>query len=62
MPGDKKLKAILFRWTEKMDRDVKIYAFYMVSSSECGYILTEGYFADSVKALGIGSLRVSFYL
>jgi hypothetical protein len=24
--------------------------------------LTEGYFADSVKALGIGSLRVSFYL
>jgi hypothetical protein len=56
--GIKKLKANLFRWTEKwigVRKDLTL--FYMVSSLVNVDILTEGYFADSVKALGIEEFK-----
>lgn len=53
-----KLKANLARWTEKWVRVRKdLTFFYVVSSFANVDILTEGYFADSLKALGIEEFK-----
>ena len=53
-----KLKANLVRWTEKWIRVRKdLTFFYVVSSLANVDILTEGYFADSLKALGIEEFK-----
>lgn len=52
------LKANLVRWTEKWIRVRKdLTFFYVVSSLANVDILTEGYFADSLKALGIEEFK-----
>lgn len=53
-----KLKGNLVRWTEKWIRVRKdLTFFYVVSSLVNVDILTEGYFADSLKALGIEEFK-----
>ena len=53
-----KLKGNLMRWTEKWIRVRKdLTFFYVVSSFANIDILTEGYFADSLKALGIEEFK-----
>ena len=53
-----KLKINLVRWTEKWIRVRKdLTFFYVVSSLANVDILTEGYFADSLKALGIEEFK-----
>ena len=53
-----KLKGNLMRWTEKWVRVRKdLTFFYVVSSFVNVDILTEGYFADSLKALGIEEFK-----
>lgn len=53
-----KLKGNLVRWTEKWIRVRKdLTFFYVVSSFVNVDILTEGYFADSLKALGIEEFK-----
>lgn len=53
-----KLKGNLVRWTEKWIRVRKdLTFFYVVSSLANVDILTEGYFADSLKALGIEEFK-----
>ena len=52
------LKANLVRWTERWIRVRKdLTFFYVVSSLANVDILTEGYFADSLKALGIEEFK-----
>jgi hypothetical protein len=52
------LKANLVRWTEKWIRVRKdLTFFYVVSSFVNVDILTEGYFADSLKALGVEEFK-----
>lgn len=53
-----KLQGNLLRWTEKWVRVRKdLTFFYIVSSFVNVDILTEGYFADSLKALGIEEFK-----
>ncbi|OJX55551.1 MAG: hypothetical protein BGO88_04875 [Flavobacterium sp. 38-13] len=53
-----KLKSNLGRWTEKWIRVRKdLTFFYVVSSLVNVDILTEGYFSDSLKALGIEEFK-----
>lgn len=53
-----KLQANLVRWTEKWIRARKdLTFFYVVSSFVNVDILTEGYFRDSLKALGIEEFK-----
>lgn len=53
-----KLKGNLMRWTEKWIRVRKDSTFFYVVSSFVNVdILTEGYFADSLKALGIEEFK-----
>jgi hypothetical protein len=53
-----KLKGNLMRWTEKWIRVRKdLTFFYVVSSFVNVDILTEGYFSDSLKALGIEEFK-----
>jgi hypothetical protein len=53
-----KLKVNLMRWTERWIRVRKdLTFFYVVSSLANVDILTEGYFADSLKALGIEEFK-----
>lgn len=53
-----KLKGNLMRWTEKWVRVRKDSTFFYVVSSFVNVdILTEGYFADSLKALGIEEFK-----
>lgn len=53
-----RLKAHLARWTERWIRARKdLTFFYVVSSFVNADILTEGYFADSLKALGIEEFK-----
>lgn len=53
-----KLKGNLVRWTEKWIRVRKDTTFFYVVSSFVNVdILTEGYFADSLKALGIEEFK-----
>lgn len=53
-----RLKGNLMRWTEKWIRVRKdLTFFYVVSSFVNVDILTEGYFADSLKALGIEEFK-----
>ena len=52
------LKANLVRWTERWVRVRKdLTFFYVVSSFVNVDILTEGYFADSLKALGVEEFK-----
>jgi hypothetical protein len=55
MPEWRSLKEILMRWIEKWIACAQ-GSNHVVSFSECGY-LTEGYFADSLKALGIEEFK-----
>lgn len=52
------LQKSLYRWTEKWVRARKdLTFFYVVSSFVNADILTEGYFTDSLKALGIEEFK-----
>jgi len=56
--GIEKLKNNLVRWTEKWIRVRKdLTFFYVVSSFANLDILTEGYFIDSLKALGVEEFK-----
>jgi len=53
-----KLKSSLVRWTERWVRARKeLTFFYVVSTFVNADILTEGYFTDSLKALGIEEFK-----
>lgn len=56
--GMKKLQANLLRWTERWVRSRKDSTFfYVVSAFVNADILTEGYFKDSMKSLGIEEFK-----